>query len=209
MLGRFIPRDDEFQVLFDQLAAHLVRAARLIDQLFADPANANAHRTAVKDVEHEADDVSHALIERIDKSFITPIDREDIHLLASRLDDVVDNIDSTAWRACILLQGETRQPAQQMTKLLVEATESIQHAVRDLKKPAIVAEHTRAIKVCEDKGDLIYREQIAALFANRTNEPQAVVELLRWKELYESLEHTLDGCHAVANVLQSISFKNS
>lgn len=209
MLGRLIPRDDEFQGLFDQLGAHIVTAAQLLDTLFADPANADAHRKAVKDVEHKADDVTHEIIERIDKSFVTPFDREDIHLLAARLDDVVDNLDSTAWRASILLKGETREPARQMTKLLVEAAGRIQSAVKDLKRPAIVGEHTRGIKQCEDQGDMIYREQTAVLFSGTPSQPADVVELLRWKELYDALEHSLDGCHAVANVLQSISFKNS
>ena len=95
MLGRLLPRDDQFFTLFDQLASHLANTAKMLDNLFGDASRVTELVRAIKDVEHKADLLTTTVNQRIDKSFITPIDREDIHMLASRLDDVVDLIDGT------------------------------------------------------------------------------------------------------------------
>ena len=101
MLGRLIPRDEQFFDLFNQLAEHLKTAAALVDRLFAEPQNTTELVRQIKDIEHQADVLTLSINVRIDKSFITPIDREDIHLLASRLDDVIDRLDGTARRAAV------------------------------------------------------------------------------------------------------------
>src|ERR1700716_1484807 len=123
MLSRLIPRDEQFFDLFNQLAGHLKTSAQLLDQLFAEP-----HRTVelvrqIKDVEHVADQLTLSISTRIDKSFITPIDREDIHLLASRLDDVIDRLDGTARRVVMLHINEVRAPAKQVADVLVRASD--------------------------------------------------------------------------------------
>src|SRR5438270_13417750 len=119
MLGRLLPRDEQFFELFDQLAAHLATTAKMVDTLFGDPKNVNQHVKAIKDVEHQADQLTTSVNQRIDKSFITPIDREDIHMLASRLDDVIDLLDGTARRFAMLHISEVLPPARQLSAILL------------------------------------------------------------------------------------------
>jgi uncharacterized protein len=205
MLSRFLPRDEQFFDLFNQLAGHLKTAAGLLDQLFAEP-----HRTMelvrlIKDVEHQADVLTHTINVRIDKSFITPIDREDIHLLASRLDDVIDRLDGTARRVVMLHINEVREPAKQMAHVLLRAADHITLAVNAIKRPSEVSVQASLIKQLEEEGDALYHEAVGALFAG-TPDP---LEVIRWKEVYETLEIAIDQCMAVANAVHSISIKNS
>src|SRR5262249_4432194 len=129
MLGRLLPRDDQFFELFDQLAAHLAATAKMLDVLFGDAPHVADHVRAIKDIEHKADLLTLTISQRIDKSFITPIDREDIHLLASRLDDVIDLIDGTSRRFEMLHITEVLPRAKQLTNVLCRAASEIQVAV--------------------------------------------------------------------------------
>lgn len=205
MLGRLIPRDDQFFELFDQLAAHLATSAQMLDTLFGDTAHAAQHVRAIKDVEHRADLLTAAISQRIDKSFITPIDREDIHMLASRLDDVIDLLDGVSRRFEMLHITESTPASHKLTGVLVRAANEIKGAVADMRKPRIVNEHVALIKRLEEEGDTIYHDAVGALFAG-TPDPIAVI---KWKEMYDTLEHAIDSCMGVAQVLQSISLKNA
>jgi predicted phosphate transport protein (TIGR00153 family) len=205
MLSRLLPRDEQFFDLFNQLAGHLRTSAQLLDQLFAEP-----HRTAdlvrqIKDVEHLADQLTHSINVRIDKSFITPIDREDIHLLASRLDDVIDRLDGTARRVVMLHIDEVREPAKQMAHVILKASELVGKAVMAIKKPSEVSHFTSQIKQLEEEGDALYHEAVGALFAGHPDP----IEVIRWKEVYETLEQAIDQCMGVANAVHSISIKNA
>src|SRR3954465_5038628 len=116
MLSRLIPRDEQFFDLFNQLAEHLKTAAKLLQQLFAEPQRTAELVKQIKDIEHQAGGRALSINQRIEKSFITPIDREDIHQLASRLDDVIDRLDGTARRVVMLHLDEVRDPAKQEAK---------------------------------------------------------------------------------------------
>src|SRR5215467_13405574 len=129
MLVRLIPRDEQFFELFDQLAHHLATTARMLDTMFGDVEHLADHVRAIKDVEHKADLLTATINQRIDKSFITPIDREDIHMLAVRLDDVIDLIDGTARRFEMLHITEVLPPARQLSGVMVRAANEIQVAV--------------------------------------------------------------------------------
>lgn len=205
MLGRIIPRDEQFFELFDQLAHHLATAAKMLDTLFGDVEHVDDHVKAIKDIEHKADLLTATLNQRIDKSFITPIDREDIHHLASRLDDVIDLLDGTSRRFEMLHITEVRPQARQLTNVLVRATAEITIAVSEMRKPPQVNEHVALIKHLEEEGDAIYHEAVGALFAG-TPDP---LEVIKWKEMYDTLEGAIDSCMGVAQVLQSISLKNA
>jgi uncharacterized protein len=205
MLNRLIPRDEHFFDLFNQLAEHLKTAAALLNRLFAEPHNTSDLVRQIKDVEHQADVLTLSINQRIDKSFITPIDREDIHLLASRLDDVIDRLDGTARRVVMLHINEVREPAKRMAHVICEAADHIATAVMAVKKPALVTAQASEIKRLEEEGDAIYHEAVGALFAG-TPDP---IEVIRWKEVYETLEIAIDQCMGVANALQSISIKNA
>jgi predicted phosphate transport protein (TIGR00153 family) len=205
MLDRLLPRDDQFFVLFDQLAHHLAASAKLLDTLFADVEHMDDHVKAIKDIEHKADLLTATINQRIDKSFITPIDREDIHLLASRLDDVIDLLDGTS-RRFEMLHIESVQPrAKQLTNVLCRAASEIEVAVVEMRKPPQVNEHVALIKHLEEEADAIYHEAVGALFAG-TPDP---LDVIKWKEMYDTLERAVDSCMGVAQVLQSISLKNA
>src|SRR5215216_4204965 len=141
MLGRLLPRNDLFFELFDQLAGHLATTAKMLDTLFGDVQRVNEHVRAIKDVEHKADLLTATINQRIDKSFITPIDREDIHMLASRLDDVIDLLDGTSRRFEMLHISEVLPPAKQLSGVLLRAANEIQAAVSQMRRPPAVNQH--------------------------------------------------------------------
>lgn len=205
MLGRLIPRDQEFFALFNQLADHLTSASTLLRDLFDDPSQIQARVRSIKDVEHQADQLTHDINARIDRSFVTPFDREDIHALATRLDDVIDLVDGTARRAEIFHIGEVREPARRLAGLLVEATEHVRRGVAGIKRSADVNACAVQVKQLEEDGDAIYHEAIGQLFQGRPDP----LEVLRWKEIYDRLEQSLDSCMGVVHALQSISLKNA
>jgi predicted phosphate transport protein (TIGR00153 family) len=205
MLGRLIPRDDQFFELFDQLAAHLATTAKLLDTLFCDLPHASDHVKAIKDIEHKADLLTLTISQRIDKSFITPIDREDIHMLASRLDDVIDLLDGASRRFTMLHIDVVLPPAKHLAGVLMRAADEIKLAVNQMRKPTAVNQHVATIKRLEEEGDAIYHDAVGELFAGTPNP----IDVIKWKEMYDTLEHAIDSCMGVAQVLQSISLKNA
>jgi predicted phosphate transport protein (TIGR00153 family) len=202
---RLIPRDEGFFVLFNELAKRLKEAARLLNRLFAEPEKLDQYVAAIKTIEHEADVLTHDVRARIVRSFVTPLYREDIHLLATALDDVLDHLDGTARRVAMFHIAETRQPALRLSDTIMRAADHIELGVAAIKKPAIVTQKSREIKRLEEEGDAIYQEAVGELFRGH---PDAL-EVMKWKELYDTLERALDQCQGVGHVLESISLKNS
>ena len=202
---RLIPRDEGFFVLFNELAKRLKEAARLLNLLFAEPEKLDHYVAAIKTVEHEADVLTHEVRARIDRSFVTPIDREDIHRLATELDDVIDLLDGTARRVAMFHIAESRAPARKLSETIARAADHIEAGVAAIKKPALVSERSREIKRLEEEGDAIYQEAVGELFRGK---PDAL-EVMKWKEIYDTLERALDQCQGVGHVLESISLKNS
>ena len=190
--------------MFSDLAKRITAAAKLLDQMFADPQNLRMHAAAIKDLEHEADVLTHTVIDRIHRVFVTPFDREDIHQLVQELDDVIDMIDGAARRAVMFGINESQPGVLELTAILVKATESIEWAVGSMRQPKIVEMRSREIKKLEEDGDTIYNQSVAALFQG-TPDP---LQVIKWKELYDTIERALDQCEDVANVLESISIKN-
>lgn len=203
--GRLIPRDQEFFTLFNELATHLATTARLLKELFDQPARLQELVKAIKAVEHKADQLTHEINARIDRSFVTPIDREDIHTLSTRLDDVIDLLDGTARRVEMLHIGQVREPARQLAALLVEATEHIQRGVTGIKRPKDVQAAAIEVKRIEEEGDAVYHEAVGVLFEGSPDP----LDVIRWKEIYDKLEESTDSCMAVIHSLQEISLKNA
>jgi len=199
-----LPRDEKFFDMFTELATRLTASARLLQKMFDEPNQLGQHVAAIKEIEHQADDLTRTVIERIDTSFVTPLDREDIHMLASRLDEVIDLIDGTARRAQMFHLSEIREPARQLAAIIARSAASIELAVSQMKKPREIGARARELKVLEEEGDAVYREAIAALF-DGSSEP---LEVIKWKEVYDKLEDTLDQCEDVGNTLESIAIKN-
>src|SRR5215218_7950625 len=126
MLGRLLPRDEEFFTLFNQLAGHLATSAQLLNELFAsDPKRAPEFCKQIKDVEHKADLLTASIIQRIDKSFVTPFDREDIHNVTTSLDDVIDLIDGTARRYIMFHINDHREPGSRLANIILRASGEI------------------------------------------------------------------------------------
>jgi predicted phosphate transport protein (TIGR00153 family) len=202
---RLLPKDQEFFKMFALLASRITAASKLLHLLFKEPDRMALHVAEIKQLEHEADNLTRDVIARIDTSFITPIDREDIHRLASRLDDVIDLIDGTARRAQMFRICEVRQSALDLTEMLVRASEAIEGAVTSVKKPRVVVETNTKVKRLEEEADAIYHDAMGRLFEGDPNP----LDVIKWKELYDTLEHAMDQCEDVANTLESISLKNS
>jgi uncharacterized protein Yka (UPF0111/DUF47 family) len=199
-----IPRDEKFFPMFNEVAGILCQCADLVAQIFAEPARLDELAIRVKDLEHRADEITHDVIVRIDRSFVTPLDREDIHLLTSRLDDVIDLLDGTVRRAQMFHVKEAPPHAAALADVLKRAATLIETAVRNMKKPKAMLDHTRGMKALEEEGDTIYAQAVGELFAG-TPDP---LHVIKWKELFDKLEEAIDQCDDVSNVLESIALKN-
>lgn len=202
---RFLPKDEGFFGLFDQLSARLTAAAGHLRELFQHPERLDELVAKVKVEEHAADTITYDIMQRIDRTFVTPLDREDIHLLANRLDNVVDLMDGTARRATMFHITERRAPAIEMVHVLVETCEVLASGVKEIRNPQAVHKVARQVKALEEKADVLYAKAVSDLFAGKPDP----LDVMKWKEIYDNLEHAVDECEDVANVLESISLKNS
>ena len=205
---RLLPRDEKFFDLFNAVAAYTADAAVLQgDLLRADGVHRGAIVDQIKRLEHMADQVTHDVVTRLDRVFITPLDREDIHLLASRLDDVIDLIDGTARRLKMFRAGEAPQGAILIAEVIVRAVQQLQAAVGALEKNkgGTVLEACVQVKRLEEEGDSLYHEWLGRLFEGS---PDALT-VIKWKEIYDNLEKTLDNIEDASNVLESISIKHA
>src|SRR5690349_13839706 len=203
---RLLPREEEFFDLFVAVATRSQEAARHLHDLFAAPPERRTPIVeAIKRLEHECDQITHEVVNRLDRTFITPLDREDIHKLASDLDDVIDTIDGTARRAQIFHLGSAPQGVRQLTEVIVRMTTTLGDAVGRLKKGDDVIRYCVDAKRLEEEGDVIYHEALGLLFEKETN----AIELVKWKEIYDNLERTLDEAEDVANVVESIALKHA
>jgi predicted phosphate transport protein (TIGR00153 family) len=205
---RLLPRDEKFFDLFTAVAAFTVEAAALLQELLrAEAARRTAIVDQIKRLEHQADQVTHEVVTRLDRVFITPLDREDIHLLASRLDDVIDLIDGTARRLQMFRAGQAPEGAVLIADVIGRAVAQLQVAVRSLEKnkAGTVLEACVQVKRLEEEGDSLYHEWLGRLFEG---DPDPL-NVIKWKEIYDNLEKTLDDIEDAANVLESISIKHA
>jgi predicted phosphate transport protein (TIGR00153 family) len=205
---RLLPRDEKFFDLFASVASLSVEAVKLqLDLLRADALHRPAIVDAIKRLEHEADEITHELVTRLDRVFITPLDREDIHVLASRLDDVVDRIDGTARRVQMYHAGEAPAGAILMADVVLRATQQLLVALQSLEKNKnrTVLDAVAQVKRLEEEGDSIFHEWEGRRY---DGSPDPLV-VIKWKEIYDTLENTLDDMEDVGNVLESISIKHA
>lgn len=202
---KLFSKDETFFDHFRQLAEYIGQAAALLKTLLENPADASRIAVNIKKVETDGDAIVHLINQRIDTSFVTPLDREDIHLLAKRLDNVIDIINGAARRVVMFRVTDRRAGGVQMADVIYRASLEILEAVRDVQKPKRMADHSQKIKMLEEEGDALYAECVGGLFAVE----QPAIEVIKWKEIYDSLEHAIDECDDVSNVLESIALKNS
>jgi predicted phosphate transport protein (TIGR00153 family) len=203
---RLLPREEDFFTLFAEVARRNTEAAKLLRDLFeAPPDRRTPIIEAIKRLEHEADQVTHEVVNRLDRTFITPLDREDIHKLASDLDDVMDAMDGTARRAQIFRLGVAPAGVQRLTEVIQRMVATLEHGVDGLRKGNDVIKFCIEAKKLEEEGDVLYHESLGLLFEKERD----AIELIRWKEIYDNLERTLDEAEDVANGLESITIKHA
>ena len=202
----FLPREEQYFDLIDQAVHYLVEGAAALNDLANHFENVEEKIHRINGIEHACDEICHTTLEKLDKSFITPIDREDIHTLIIRLDDVLDMMNNSASRMIVFGVKKPRPPVTQLTNVILEQTKSVQSAINLLRYPKkydAIGVHCIEIHRLENDADEIIREAIMELFRNETN----AIELLRWKEIYEALETVTDCAEDAANVIQGITVK--
>jgi predicted phosphate transport protein (TIGR00153 family) len=199
------PRDREFFDLFEEAGGNIVRAAALLEQMLADYPDRSQLARDILICEQEGDRITHDIIRRLNETFVTPIDREDIHSLASALDDVVDFIEEVADYMGLYKIEAPMEQAQRQTQILHQAARQIAAAVPRLRGFQDISHYTVEINRLENDGDRVTREAMGALFDNGID-PMVVI---RWKDIYERLESAIDATEQVANILESVVIKNS
>lgn len=205
VITRFLPREQSFFPIFNQVAANICEGARTLSGLFHNFDDRFARAGAIKELEHKGDNLTHQIMTQLNQTFVTPFDREDIHALTTKLDDVLDLIDAAAGRIVNYRADRLRPGATELGEVLVKATEQIEAAVSRLEKPNGIMEHCIEINRLENEGDVIVRQAIGRLF----EEEKDPVELIKWKEILEVLEIAIDKCEDVANILESVVLKNA
>ena len=199
------PREREFFDLFEDAGRNIAHAGRLIEQIFAEWPDRRELVRELVDCEHEGDRITHELIARLNKTFVTPIDREDIYALASALDDVGDFIEEAADFLGLYRIEAPMVQAQEMTVILAKACSSIAAAMPNLRGFRDIHHHTIEVNRLENQGDRLYREALASLFVAGID-PMLVI---RWKDVFERLEAALDSTERTANILEGILIKNT
>lgn len=205
IMSRILPRETTFFDLFDKQAENIHSAAEALVVMFTDFTNPQEKAERVKDLEHIGDDMVHNIMTRLNQTFITPFDREDIHALASKLDDVLDLIDAAASRLLIYNVDRIRPGVPDLARVIEQATREMVGAVKQLEKHDNIFARCIEINRLENEGDRISRALIGQLFS----EEKDPVQIIKWKEIIEVMETATDKCEDVANVLESVTLKNS
>ena len=198
------PKNEDFFVLFRRQAALVRRGTDLLHEMMEKFDDLEARAKQLKEVEHEADIVTHELFERLNRSFITPLEREDIHDLASGLDDVLDAAEAIGTRILLFKITSPTPEARQLTSILARCGTQIEQAVDQLKELKNLMSFTIEINRLENEADTISRQVVADLF-DGTHE---LLDVMRWRELYGRLEGAADKCEDVANTIEAIVLKN-
>ena len=202
-----LPKDTVFYDLFEKLSGHVVAGAQHLHKMARDFPNFDAAIQLIRNEEHAADELSHTALERLDRTFITPFDREDIHQLVGELDDIIDEIDALAKRVPLFHVKEMQPDFLKQTDVLVAATLAVKEAVHRLRKSRKLSDLSdKLIEIHhhESVGDDNHHAAMDRLFSGGTE----ALEVLKWKELYDYVEDAIDGCEDVGNTLERIVLKN-
>lgn len=201
-----LPREDEYFTLFAQMTEKIQLASNSLVEMMQDAGeNFEAHVKRIKDIEHSCDELTHTVTTKLNKSFITPFDREDIFALVVALDDVCDYIDAGA-RAILMYDiKEISDHARHLAKVIQSLAMEINSAVTMLAKPDGLNQHIVEIHRLENEADDVYFRAIGELFHGESE----AMTVIKWKELYEILENATDRCERVANIVESIILKHT
>jgi predicted phosphate transport protein (TIGR00153 family) len=200
-----LPRDRTFFDLFIEEGQNALRTAKLLDELMHSwPDDSGLSRDILK-AEQEGDRIAHDIIQRLNKTFVTPIDREDIYGMATQLDDIVDYIEETADFMVLYKIEAPMEQAQQLTKVLVASCEQLAMGIEHLRDFKDLDRYWIEIHRLENDGDRIYRDAVASLFSNGID-PMFVI---RWRDIFLRLERAIDATETAAHILEGIVIKNA
>ena len=204
MRWRLIPREEKFYADFLSMADELERASGLLEEMLAGDVPDWGKADQIKELEHRCDFLTHEIIQRLNRTFVTPIDREDIHALASSLDDVMDAIDDAAGLIRLYHFEHVREGARDLAKTVSACIREVRRALAVLEEMRGVEEHAVEINRLENEADRIHQQAVKTLFAGE-HDPLAII---KWKETLDHLEDAVDKCEDVANVIESVIVKH-
>lgn len=205
---RFIPRDEKFFAMLERAAKNVLVAVEEFQAMLHNYSNRETYIKALDGYEHEGDIIIHEIMDKLNRTFVTPIDREDIHSLASGLDDIIDLVEETADRMNLYKINQPSERLRSQTEILLKAVQEVNLAItslRDLKRPRRILDYCIEINRLENEGDLVLNQTMAQLFADQTE----ALNVIKWKEIYEHLEAALDKCEDLAVIIESVVVKNA
>ena len=204
----FRHREERFFPLFDKAAENILEAARVLAEIARDPGQATTRIRELEEREHLGDELTHDLLAELNRSFITPIDREDIFNIAKEMDAVIDRIEATGHRYVMLGIEEAPAQIQELARIIVCAAEELVAMMKTLRNlRRLVAENKPVVEInrLEDEGDKVYRAAVRQLYSGAHDALFAI----RWREIYDHFEETLDALEDVANIVEGIAMKHA
>ena len=204
----FMPREEKFFELFEGSAQNMVKAARQLKQLVDTWEQVREKVSEITKLEHEGDTLTHQIMEQLNRTFVTPFDREDIALLGHTLDDVTDFIHHAADAMFLYKVDRPGQSAKELSDIIVQAATEVERAMPQLRhrtKLGQILERCVEINRLENMADRVFRSATAELFTNTTD----IAEIIKWREIYEHMESATDRCEDVANVLEGVALKHA
>src|SRR5229473_7708488 len=202
---RLIPKEERFYDDFTAMAGQIRHGAELLDAMMAPDKPIWDKADEIKEVEHKCDFLTHEIIQRLNRTFVTPIDREDIHSLARTLDDVMDAIDNAAALIPLYHIDRVRSGARELARIISDSTDQVRHAVEALEKRTGVLERAVEINRLENEADRVHQKAVGRLF----DEERDPIVVMKWKEILDLLENATDRCEDVANLLENVVVKHS
>ena len=204
----FIPREEKFFVLFQESAQNVVNAAQGLKNLVDDWANIEGEVAQITELEHQGDTITHQIMAQLNRTFVTPFDREDMALLAHSMDDVTDFIHAAADAMLIYKVDPPAQRAKELADIIVQAAAEVERAVSQLQhRTELKRVLTRCVEInrLENMADRVFRSAMAELFNDSTD----ITHIIKWREIYEHMESATDRCEDVANVLEGVALKHA
>ena len=205
-LFNFLPKEEQYFALFSQMTSFIYDASSALVEMLADKkGDYSGYVKRIKEIEHECDDLTHNISTRLNKSFITPFDREDIYLLSGALDDIVDLIDDAARTMVMYDVHESTAHAVHFADVIQRMAVELHEVVKTLERPSNITPRLVELHRLENEGDETYHKAVAELFHGATD----ALTVIKWKDIYEKLEAAVDRCENVANIIESVIIKHT
>ena len=205
---RLFPKEENFFAYFEELANKIEEGGQLFLEMTEKHDYSEEKITKLKEIEHEADAITHRTYEKMHKTFLTPIDREDIYALVNKMDSIMDVIEATAIRIHLYKVKKSDDQIIKQAKILNEAIQKIKgiiHGLRNMKNSKMILDGCVEINTLENAGDVVLRTIMANLFENEKD----AIELIKWKDIFQLLEEGIDVCEDVSNIIEGIVLKHA